>query len=261
MLQPTCPLPTRAYNLKLLREEGHHGPDSHGWCFGLPPGISPQQWPLDPLTGYPLVHAFTLRLPPDYRCHGPDIAGLSLFACCAEHSDGGTSPDEAIQDAMKAEDPPQDARYRPFWEAVRGAHPRLYRMEDILGDNYAAILLTEAELGGPLCAVPDTSAAQGVSCHKSPRWLDLGSARDFFDVHVGSASVISVKDHWVYKSLGGIPDARTDWSRALRWSPRAAGSQCRQGARGFLCRREGIRLSAASLLCRRRRQRRELPQA
>ena len=47
MLQPTCPRPTRDYNLKLLHEEGCTGPDSHGWCFGLPPGISRQQWPLE----------------------------------------------------------------------------------------------------------------------------------------------------------------------------------------------------------------------
>jgi hypothetical protein len=80
MLQPRCPMPMRAYNIELLREEGRVGPDSHGWCFGLPPGISPKQWPLDPQTGYPLVHGFTLRLPDDYRCHGPDIAGLSFFA-------------------------------------------------------------------------------------------------------------------------------------------------------------------------------------
>jgi hypothetical protein len=103
------------------------------------------------------VHAFTLRLPEDYRCHWPDIAGLSLFACCSEHSDGGTSPDEAILQAMTAEAPPQDARYRPFWDAARAAHPRLHRMEDILGDSFAVILLTEGELNGPLCAVPARS--------------------------------------------------------------------------------------------------------
>ena len=220
MLQPTRPLPSRAYNLKLLHEEGRPGPDSHGWCFGLPPGILPQQWPLDPQTGYPLVHAFTLRLPDDHRCHGPEIAGVSLFACCSEHSDGGTSPDEAILEAMIGEAPPRDARYRPFWDARSAAHPRLYRMADILGDSFAAILLTEDELNGPLCAVPETRAAQGLSSHNKPGWLARGSGRDFFDSHVGASSVKA--NHWVYKTLGGIPEARPDWNRALRWSPRAA---------------------------------------
>jgi hypothetical protein len=220
MREPTCPLPSRAYNLKLLHEERRPGLDSHGWCFGLPPGITPQQWPLDALTGYPLVHAFTLRLPEDYRCHGPDIAGFSLFARCDEHSDGGTSPDEAILQAMTAEAAPEDTRYRPFWDAARAVHPRLFRMEDILGDSFAAILLTEAELSGPPCAVPDTSAAQNLSRHKPPGWLGCGSGRDFFDGHVGASSV--KENHWVYKTLGGVPDARADWSRALCWTPRAA---------------------------------------
>jgi len=220
MRQPTCSPPSRAYNLHLLHEEGRPGPDSHGWCFGLPPGVSPQAWPLDPQTGYPLVHAFTLRLPEDYRCHGPDIAGVTLFACCAEHSDGGTAPDEAILKAMTDEAPPRDVRYRVFWDAARASHPRLYRMEDILGDSFAAILLTEAELNGPLCAAPETSAAQTLSYHKKPRWLAQGSGRDFFDSHVGASSV--KENHWVYKALGGTPEARLDWSRALRWTPRAA---------------------------------------
>jgi len=32
-----------------------------------------EQWPLDPVTGFPLVHGFTLRLPEDYRPQGPEI--------------------------------------------------------------------------------------------------------------------------------------------------------------------------------------------
>jgi hypothetical protein len=229
MREPACLLPSRAYNLELLHEERRPGPDSHGWCFGLPPGISPQQWPLDFLTGYPLVHAFTLRLPRDYRCHGPDIAGFSLFACCAEHSDGGTSPDEAILEAMTAAEPPRDARYRPFWEAARSAHPRLHRMSDILGDSFAAILLTEAELNGPLCALPGTRGAQELSCHKPPRWLERGSGGDFFDRNIDAFGV--QQKHRVYKALGGVPEARADWSRALRWRARAVDPNAGQAPR------------------------------
>lgn len=220
MSQPTCPLPTRAYNLSLLHEQGRPGPDSHGWCFGLPPGISPRQWPLDPQTGYPLVHGFTLRLPEDYRCHGPDIAGLSFFAFCVEHSDGGTAPDEAIQSAMAGNDPPEDARYRPFWDAARNEHPRLHRMTDILGDSFAAVLLTEAELSGPLCAIPDTSAAESLSSHKAPHWPKVGSGLAFLEGGARSFDV-NMENHYLYKILGSVPDARLDWSRALRWSPRA----------------------------------------
>jgi hypothetical protein len=219
MPEPRCPLPTRAYNLELQHQEGGPGEKSHGWCFGLPPGISPGQWPLDPLTGYPLVHGFTLRLPADYRCHGPDIAGFSFFACCSEHSDGGTTPDEKIQAVMTGSAAPADQRYLPFWTSVQKSHPRLARMTDILDDNYAVILLTEGELNGPLCRPPDTAAARALSCHEAPNWLKIGNGRPFFGSQVGSSEA---QRHYLFKVLGGAPDARLDWNRALRWSARAA---------------------------------------
>jgi hypothetical protein len=214
MPEPTCPLPARAYNLSLLHEQRRTGPNCHGWCFGLPPGISPGQWPLDPQTGYPLVHGFTLRLPDDYRCHGADIAGFSFFAFCSEHSDGGTDPDEAILSAMTGNEPPEDARYRPFWDAAQNEHPRLYRMKDILDESYALILLTETELHGKLCAVPDTSAAESLSCHTAPAWLKIGSALAFVEQAAFSSEYYT-------KILGVVPEARPEWSRALQWTPRA----------------------------------------
>jgi hypothetical protein len=222
MIDPSCPLPTRAYNVEVLHREERPGPESHGWCFGLPPGISPDEWPLDPQTGYPLVHGFTLRLPPDYRCHGPDIAGFSLFAFCSEHSDGGTVPDKAIQAAMTGEVAPDDARLRPFWNAARHDHPRLHRMTDILDDSYAVILLTEAELNGPLCPPPDAAAAAAVSRYKAPRWLEIGSGRAYCEFQGLMSFDRGPEQHYIAKQLGGIPEPRLDWSRALRWSPRVA---------------------------------------
>ena len=219
MPEPSCPLPRRAYNLELLHQESGPGEQSHGWCFGLPPGISPVQWPLDPLTGYPLVHGFTLRLPRDYRCHGPDIAGLSLFSCWNGHSDGGTTPDEEIQSVMMGERAPADTRYLPFWTSVQNSHPRLSRMTDVLDDNYAVILLTESELNGPLCQPPDTAAARALSCHRAPEWLETGNGRPFFG---SQADLSDAQSHYLFKILGGVPDARLDWSRGLRWSERAA---------------------------------------
>jgi len=213
MLQPKCPLPVKAYDLSLLHEQARAGAQGHGWCYGLPPGISPGQWPLDPLTGYPLVHGFTLRLPPDYRCHGGEIAGFSFFACCIDHSDGGTRADEAIHSAMTGAEAPADARYRPFWNAAQKSHPRLHRMTDVLGDSFAAILLDEAELDGPFCPPPDTAATRALSSHIPPPWLEVGGGRAFFDWRSGDQSLS--------KTLG-VPDARPDWNRVLRWTPRAA---------------------------------------
>jgi len=215
-VQPSCELPMTAYNLELLHEEPRRGPQCHGWCFGLPPGIAPEQWPLDPLTGYPLVHGFTLRLPSDYRCHGPDITGLSLFAPCNEHSDGGTTPDEAIQAAMTGAAAPDDKRYRPFWTAAQSSHPRLHRLIDLLDDSFAVILLTDDELNGPLCQPPDAAAARMLSRHRAPRWLDTGSGHAYFD----SSFFGDAQEQFMHKLLGGVPDARLDWSRALAWSAR-----------------------------------------
>lgn len=259
ILQPSCALPTRAYNLELLKEDARPGPDSHGWCFGLLPGISPEQWPLDPLTGYPLVHGFTLRLPEDYRCHGPEIVGFSFFAPCSEHSDGGTAPDEAIQATMIGTAAPADPRYLPFWTAVQNSHPRLRRMvDDVFSDNFAAILLTEAELSGALCRPPDMTAARALSRYAAPRWLETGSGRVFFDDQTGLSTS---QAHYIYKTLGSEPDARIDWSRALRWSPRANDPNAGKAPQDpFTGDKKGW-ISAALLLRRRRHHDRDLPRA
>ena len=132
-----CPLPTRAYNMEMLREPARRGePDCHGWVFGLPPGIAPDQWPLDPNTGYPLAHGFTLMLPEDYRCHGPDIVALSFFTVAIQHdhNDGGARRTKAIFDAFNApiNQPPLEPALRPYWDHAHRPHPRLHRMKDIL---------------------------------------------------------------------------------------------------------------------------------
>jgi len=51
------PPPTKAYNLEILTEPVPEvGDRRHGWCFGLPPGITQVQWPLDQFHGFPLKH-------------------------------------------------------------------------------------------------------------------------------------------------------------------------------------------------------------
>ena len=92
-------------------------------------------------------------------------------------------------------------------------------MSDILDDNYAVILLTEDELNGPLCRPPDTAAARALSCHKTPEWLETGNGHPFFTLQAGLSDA---QNHYLFKILGGVPDARLDWSRGLRWSERAA---------------------------------------
>ena len=114
---------------------------------------------------------------------------------------------------------PLHPRYLPFWHSVRDSHPRLFRVNDPLGDSFAIILLTEAQLNGPLCRPPDASAAGALSCHSRPQWIVAGSGRAYFDWRMSFSG--TAQQEFIDNSLGGIPDARLDWSRALRWNPPA----------------------------------------
>ncbi|WP_244551393.1 hypothetical protein [Bradyrhizobium sp. Rc2d] len=134
----------------------------HGWVYGLPPGITSEEWPLDPVSGYPLMHGFTLLLPEDYRVHGEDIVAVSFFATAPDHNDGGAPDDPEIREAVLA----------------LPAHPRLSRMTDILDYEYAALLLTKAEYEGALATPP---APIALAAAERPRWLDVGGASAFFE--------------------------------------------------------------------------------
>ena len=134
----------KAYDLNLKLGEDYRVEGSSGWVFGLPPGITPQQWPLDPHSGYPLKHGFTLLLPLEYRVHGPEIIALSFFAISPEHNDGGPEFTPGLFDLIKTpgETPPDDAALRRFWVHARTAHPCMHRMTDNLNCEYAVFLLT-----------------------------------------------------------------------------------------------------------------------
>ncbi|MEQ1649403.1 MAG: hypothetical protein ABL898_12515 [Hyphomicrobiaceae bacterium] len=103
----------RACDLDMLHwEVDRTAPSNHGWVFGLPPGITHEQWPLDPISGYPLMHGFTIRLPEDYRVHGPDIVALSFFATATDQNDGGAHKREDLYDAVPDTNaPPPDNRH------------------------------------------------------------------------------------------------------------------------------------------------------
>jgi hypothetical protein len=207
----------RAYNLEMLpREVDRAAADNHGWVFGLPPGITPAQWPLDPVSGYPLMHGFTLKLPEDYRVHGPDIVALSFFATAADQNDGGAALRDdlhAIVTGMDSADA-GNAALLPFWQQTQTRHPRLHRMDDILSYAYAVILLTEAEFAGPLCHPPAFAANPYLNPGARPQWLSVGSGQAM----AGDASSGQTYFHTI---LGGVPDKRLDWNRAISCAPRA----------------------------------------
>src|SRR5215468_8838819 len=153
--------PSRAYDLQMLDRPADRTRDQ-GWVYGLPPGIGSEQWPLDPVTGYPLMHGFTLLLPEDYRVHGEDVVAVSFFATAPDHNDGGAPDDPEMREAVLA----------------RPAHPRLARMTDILDYEYAALLLTAREYGGAFTIPP---APLALATAERPRWLDVGGASAFHE--------------------------------------------------------------------------------
>ncbi|HHL2459773.1 TPA: hypothetical protein ACQ30S_004107 [Yersinia enterocolitica] len=214
-------LPNIAYDIKIASSSvGEVALDKdHGWVFGLPRGISTEEWPLDPVTGSPLMHGFTLLLPEQYRCHGPEIVGFSFFATPAELNDGGAQIDESFSDLVLNGTPATKptlvervwnlARLKSSkdpWRAYRthaaNKHPRLHRMTDILAYHYAIILLTQDEINGPQTTPPDLPMRDG----SKPIWMERGAAAGL--------------EPYQHKNLAADPESRIDWNLAIKFSPR-----------------------------------------
>jgi hypothetical protein len=214
----------RAFDLDMLpREVDRAAPDNDGWVFGLPPGITPEQWPLDPISGYPLLHGFTVKLPEGYRVHGPDVVALSFFATAADQNDGGADKREDLYAVITgADELPSDNRHLlPFRQRANAQHPRLHRMSDILDYEYAVILLTEAEFNGPLCQPPELGQNPYIKAAQKPKWMSIGSGYALFSDNGGfGLGDLPVEDLYTYKLLGGVPEQRIDWNRAIQCRPR-----------------------------------------
>lgn len=140
----------------------------------MPPAIRPEQWPLDPDTGYPLMHGFTLQLPEEYRCHGPEIVGVSFFGSPPDHEEGTRNPRVAA--ALAVDAPPTEPDLLPFYEAAQRRHTRVHVMTDTLEAPYAVILLTAEELAGPRTTPPPLVDSPALAEVPAPRWLTEGSA-------------------------------------------------------------------------------------
>ncbi len=217
----------RAYDLEIQRKPvDRTAPDNHGWVFGLPPGISPEQWPLDPISGYPLMHGFTVLLPDDYRVHGPEIVALSFFATAADQNDGGARVREPLRAAVLGNgSAPAYASLTPFWQHAQSRHPRLHRMKDILDYEYAVVLLTRDEFDGPLCQPPRMLPTSLLGTSAPPEWLRIGAGLSFLNSSGALAAeqpMRPTEEYWSYKLLGEKPDGTIAWHRAIRCTPRTA---------------------------------------
>ena len=134
---PAAPLP--------LREGEPSRP--WGWWGELGPGIRPSMWPLSSLTGLPMRHLFTLRLPQEYQRRGPGFPGIAFFRGHGQFA----QPYEPV-----GEDDPFDAYVRA---AV--PHPQLALLEDLLDQQFGLIWLTEEELTGARLAPPADTRRPG----------------------------------------------------------------------------------------------------
>ena len=218
-----APIPdAKAYEISTLPRAADRGAtDNHGWCFGLPPGIKAAQWPLDKRTGHPMRHAFTLLLPEEYRCHGPELVAISLF----DGDWNGERVDKseavaAIWDQLQS--PPADPELLPVWQHRAGRHPHEHRMEDLLGEPSAVIWLTRAEFDGPLCQPPLQHNNTALRSALLPKWIAMGAAAAFVEREIGSTPEHPPEWYFVVRQIGGeLPETTVDYHRALRWTPRA----------------------------------------
>lgn len=160
-------LPTRAWDMVSDPDLDIRSSEAAGWLFGTPPGIKPEQWPLNPNTGYPLQHGFTLLLPEEYRVRGKDIVAISFFGEPPEHCAGGPLVNDGARDLVLGLDEPLDSHEpsKLLAQLAAKSHPQLHRFKDILDGAFAIIDLTQEEFDGPLCELPDL-------CHH-PMFSDL----------------------------------------------------------------------------------------
>lgn len=135
-----------------------------GWEHGLPPGIGPAQWPRHRASGLPLVHGFTLRLPPEYQARG---AGLSYFhPGDAESFPPDDEPAARVAEILAGAAPSRNEVGQPFWEALaahaRRRDPAAMRFTDILEHDHAILWHTAEQLDAPRCPRPETPLPEGI---------------------------------------------------------------------------------------------------
>ncbi|MGU3494021.1 hypothetical protein ACLBXM_08265 [Xanthobacteraceae bacterium A53D] len=175
--------PRVAFNVKIvpgLKAPGSDAPQ--GWACGRPRGITPIQWPLALNTGFPLEHHFTVRVPEPYRVKGQEYVGLAVFSdSSAEHR---SSP--AVLDFMHAaldgRPLPEEVEpdLAPFLEHLRNRHPMETRSFDLLYNTFAMIWLTEEEMAGPECPLPELIETDANAQCETPDWLTSSAAQRFF---------------------------------------------------------------------------------
>ncbi|MFC9877954.1 hypothetical protein [Nocardia salmonicida] len=140
-------------------------PVRSGWIGSEGPAIDPATWPRGPVTGLPMMHALTLRLPTDFLRRGPGFPAIALFQ--GEGQFAGT-------DAVEADAASDDPLARDL--VATRPHPKSQIMHDEIGGAFALIWLTEKEFaGGPVAPpadvrLPGSPSASDEGCNA---WDDV----------------------------------------------------------------------------------------
>src|SRR6266496_475732 len=144
------PAPDTAFDIVI--DDG--GTDGH--ALGRPPGLDPASWPRSRVNGLPMAHLFTVTVPAQYRCAGPDLVGLSAF----QADDHVSAPVPGLPEVVAGGRPPgHDPGAEPFWAAVaayaRARHPHELYVEDDIGGGWAWLWRRADELAAGPGPLPD----------------------------------------------------------------------------------------------------------
>jgi len=181
-----------------------------GWEFGLPPGMTPEQWPRHQVSGLPLVHGFTLWIPEAYRVKGAELVGLSYFHPGETENDPALDPslkariDEVFRGGVLSDDEVGHA----FWEGLRAhgqaGHPAAIFFLDVLDNDHAVYWHTADAMRAPRCPRPDVG--------ELPEGLDGGVMGLDDDVIASRPLTWAVSGDVPYLQLGWPP-------HPVEWTP------------------------------------------
>lgn len=165
--------PTTTFDVKIVPGVLPRGADApDGWCCGLPRGITPAQWPLSNMTGHPMEHHFTVRVPEPYRVRGPEFVALALFSDCSTESRTSDKVSKLMNIVFDGRDLPDTVEpdLQPFLEHLRSRHPMEARAKDILYSTFAMIWLTEEEFADKECLPPEPVRNAANAMCAAPIW-------------------------------------------------------------------------------------------
>lgn len=120
-----------------------------GWIGSAGPGIDSTTWPRGALTGLPMFHVLTLRLPEAYRRRGTELPGIAFFQGEGQFAEPRSRARRGLRRWVAD----------PFERDVSQAadHPHLLRRTDVIDGQFALVWLDEDELAaGPTEPPPDT---------------------------------------------------------------------------------------------------------